>query len=43
MVLNGAYAPKGMGRFDDALSPAEVDCKRVGMAPCRGRLFTVGA
>jgi quinohemoprotein ethanol dehydrogenase len=25
IVLNGAYAPKGMGRFDDVLSPADVE------------------
>ncbi len=25
IVLGGAYAPKGMGRFDDVLSPADVD------------------
>jgi quinohemoprotein ethanol dehydrogenase len=25
IVLNGAYAAKGMGRFDDALSPANAD------------------
>jgi quinohemoprotein ethanol dehydrogenase len=25
IVLGGAYGPKGMGRFDDVLSPADVD------------------
>jgi quinohemoprotein ethanol dehydrogenase len=25
IVLEGAYAPKGMGRFDDVLTPADAD------------------
>ena len=25
IVLDGAYAPMGMGRFDDVLSPADAD------------------